>query len=318
MQDLDLLDRRILYELDLNARIPASMLAKKLRKSKETVNFRINRLLENKFLKGFYAVFNTSKLGFFYYKIYLKLNSMPPAKEKEILEYIARQPRIAYLASMEGYYDAVFLIMARSPLDLMEFLRPFMNLYGMHIKEREISTFLSTHRLNQKFLYDGGAQKDWHYAYEIGNYKLDAIDSKILKSISSSARLPIVEIAKQAGIDAKTAQYRLKRLEKDNIMLTYVTAPNFEKLGLQFVQLNISLSDPTASRQIISHFNSTNRCLFAIESMGKYDLTIELHVQSNAQLQQMLDSFKEKFSSKCSGCDISTITKEYVVVWGPF
>lgn len=318
MDKLDLLDRRILYELDLNARTPAATLAKKLRKSKETITFRINRLLENKYLKGFYTVFNTSKLGFYYYKIYLKLNSLPPLKEVEILEYIARQPRIAYLASMEGYYNAVFLIMAKSPLDLMGFLNPFMKFYGTHIKEREISTFLSTHRLNQKFLFDGGAQKDWHYPYEIGDYKLDAIDAKILKAISSSARLPIVEIAKEAGVDAKTAQYRLKKLEKDGIILEYVTAPNFEKLGLQFMQLNISLNDPAIGRQIISHFDSTNSCLFAIESMGKYDLTIELHVQSSAQLQQILAAFKSKYSQKINELDISTITKEYVVVWGPF
>ncbi|MBS3068829.1 Lrp/AsnC family transcriptional regulator [Candidatus Micrarchaeota archaeon] len=318
MQKLDLLDRRILCELDLNARIPASALAKKLHKSKETVNFRINRLLEGKCLKGFYAVFNTSGLGFYYYKIYFKLNSIHPGKEKEIFEYIAKQRRIAYLASMEGYYDGVFLIMAKSPTDLMAFLHPFMKLYGTCIREREISTFLSTHRFNQKFLYSGGAQADWHYPYEMGNYPLGETDAKILKSISSSARLPIVEIAKQAGIDAKRAQYRLKKLEKGGIILAYTTALDFGKLGLQFVQLNISLNDPTAGRQMLSHFNSTNRCLFAIEMMGRYDLTIELHVENNAQLQRIMAAFKEKFSSKCNECDVSTITKEYVVIWGPF
>jgi len=318
MANLDLLDKRILYELDLDARISASSLAKKLRKSKETVNFRINRLLENKYLKGFYTVFNTSKLGFYYYKIYLKLNSLTPTKERELFAYIQKQKRIAYLASMEGYYDAVFLVMAHSPIDLMNFLNPFMKIYGDCIREREISTFLSTHRLNEKFLYEGNEKKDWHYQYEIGNYSIDETDAKILKAISSHARLPTVEIAKEAGIDAKTAQYRLKKLEKDGIILAYVTSPNFEKLGLQFVQLNISLKDPTMGSQIISHFDSTNRCLFAIESMGKYDLTIELHVQSNAQLQQILHNFRGKFSPKINDCGISTITKEYVVVWGPF
>lgn len=318
MEKLDSLDKRILYELDLNARIFASSLAKKLRKSKETVNFRLNRLISEGYIKGFYAVFNTSKLGFYYYKIYLKLNSLTPAKERELFEYIQKQPRIAYLASMEGQYNAVFLVMAHSPTCLMDFLNPFMKIYGECIREREISTFLSTHRLNQKFLYEGSEKKDWHYPYEIGNYALDGTDAKILHALSSHARLPIVEIAKEAGIDAKTAQYRLKKLEKDSIILAYATSPNFEKLGLQFVQLNISLKDPTIGRQIISHFDSTSRCLFAIESMGKYDLTIELHVQSNEQLQQILLKFREKFSQKINGCDISTITKEYVVVWGPF
>ncbi len=318
MEELDLLDRKILCELDLNARSSASHLARKLKKSKETVNFRVRRILEGGFLKSFYTVFNTSKLGFFYYKLYLKFSSITPKREREIFEYIKKQRRVAYLAGMEGRYDGVCLLMAKSSVDLAGFLNPFMKIYGDCIREREISTFLSTHRLNQKFLYEGKERKDWNYPCELGNYELDATDAKILKSISSRARLPLVEIAKEAGVDAKTAQYRLKKLEKDGVILAYVTSPNFEKLGLRFVQINISLKDPTIGKQIISYFDSTNRCMFAIEMIGRYDLTVELHLENEAQLQGILDSFRERFSEKINELDISTITKEHVVVWGPF
>ena len=75
MHQLDLLDQKIMYELDLNARISASQLAKKLKKSKETVNFRINRLIKNEYIKGFYTVFNTSKLGWYYTKFYIKFKN---------------------------------------------------------------------------------------------------------------------------------------------------------------------------------------------------------------------------------------------------
>ena len=46
MKDLDLLDKKILYKLDLNARISVTKLAKELKKGKETINFRLNRLIK--------------------------------------------------------------------------------------------------------------------------------------------------------------------------------------------------------------------------------------------------------------------------------
>src|SRR3989344_5252975 len=87
MKELDLLDKKILYELDLNARISAIRLAKKLKKSKETVNFRLNKLIKNNIIKGFYTVFNTSKLGWYYIKFYIKFKNITPQKEKELFEY---------------------------------------------------------------------------------------------------------------------------------------------------------------------------------------------------------------------------------------
>ena len=178
--------------------------------------------------------------------------------------------------------------------------------------------FLTTRRLNQKFIYSGSEQIDWHYPVELGYYNLDDTDSKILGAISSDARLPLVDIAKAAGVDAKVVKYRLKKLENDGIVLAYVTAPNFEKLGLQFIQINISLVDPSIRSEIIHYFDSTNKCLYAMEMIGKYDLAIELHVQTNQELKAILDGFRKKYSEKIGSYDLSTINHEYVVEWGPF
>ena len=264
MDKLDLLDKKIMYELDLNARISASQLAKKLNKSKETVNFRINRLIKNKFIKSFYTVFNTSKLRRYYIKLYIKFKNITLEKEKELFEYVSKQKYVAYLASVEGYYDCIILVMVKNTLDMIKFHDEFMKLYGGYIQEKELVTFLTTHRFNSRFLYDGEKKKDSYYPIELGSYELDEIDKKILNIISKNSRIPLIDIAKELNIDHKVVKYRLKKLEKDNIILAYVTAPNFDKLNLNFFQIKISLKDSTARKQIIQFFNDTKKCLFAI------------------------------------------------------
>ena len=318
MLELDALDKKLMWALDLDARAPATRLARQLKQNKETINFRIKRLLARGILKGFYTAFNTSKLGWVYYKLYLKFANTTPEREREIMAYLAQGEHVSYLASMEGRYDCVLLVIARTAAELRNFMNPFMKRYGIFVQEHDLTTLLVVHRLNSKFLYDGGKEADWHFSAELGNYPLDEIDSRIVRSIASDARKPLTEIAKEAGVEPAVARYRLKRLEEDNIILAYVSAPGFDKLGLRFVQLNISLKDPTVANSIISYFSLTNRCLFAIEMIGKYDLTIEVHVRDDAELREMLDGFRQKFAPQLNACDVSTVTAEHVVVWGPF
>ena len=318
MQEFDLIDKRILYELDLDSRISASQLARKIRKSKETVNFRITRLLKMGYLKGFYSVLNTSKMGWYYYKFYLKFKNSTPAKEQEILKYLSRQKHIAYLASVEGNYDCLALVMIRGPEEMLSVVDAFMREYGAYIQEKEIVTVLSAHRFNQRFLYPGEEAKDSTYPVKLGAYPLDEIDKRILNIVNANARMPLTEIAQKIGADAKVVKYRLRKLERDGIILGYVTSLNFDKIGTQFTQLNISLTDPTKRHAIIEFFSGTKKCLFAVELLGKYDLTIELHVDDNKQLKGILNAFRETFAGSYTDYDVSVINKEHVMVWSPF
>lgn len=318
MEDLDVLDRRIMYELDLNARASAAEIAKGLRKSKETINFRIKRLIDNGYISYFYAVYNTSKLGWYHHKVYVKFKNITPDKEKELFEYLLAQPHLSYLASVEGYYDCVFLVMVRDSQEMINFLHPFISKFGEYIQQKDLVIFLTAHRLNNRFLYAGEKSVDYYYPIPLGQYKLDETDQKILDVLSNNARLPLTQIAGKLRIDPKTVKYRLKKLEKDEIILGYVSAPNFEKLGLQFIQINITFKDPAITASVIEYFKSTNACLFAIELLGKYDLLVEVHVKSNDELKGIIDGFRNRFVSQYNDYDLHTINKEYTMVWGPF
>ncbi|MFA6214755.1 MAG: Lrp/AsnC family transcriptional regulator [Candidatus Micrarchaeia archaeon] len=318
MAGLDLLDRRIMHELDLDARISASRLARKVRKSKETVNFRLRRLLREGYLKGFYTVFNTSLLGWFYVKHYIKFKDTTPKKEAEIFDYLRMQPNVSYLASVEGRYDCLLLVIVPQMARADSFLSAFMEKYGGFVQAKDMTVLLSTHRLNAKFLFAGKESRDWHYEYELGGYSPDAMERRLLAELSSNARIPLLELAKKCGISPTAAAYRLRKLEQGKVILAYVSEPNFSKLGLRFAQVNITLRDPAIRKRMIAYFDATNRCLFAIEMMGKYDILAEVHVQSGHELQGIIDGFREKFVGKYVDYDICTITREYLVVWGPF
>ena len=85
-----------------------------------------------------------------------------------------------------------------------------------------------------------------------------------------------------------------------------------------FIQINISLKDPLVRKSMIRYFDSTNKCLFALELLGKYDLSIEVHVESGEELKMIIDEFRIRFVSQYNDYDVSTVNKEYIMVWSPF
>ncbi|MBI2774390.1 winged helix-turn-helix transcriptional regulator [Candidatus Dependentiae bacterium] len=78
------MDRKILYELDLNSSISFKALGKKLRIAKETAGYRVKQLMKTGYIKQFLTTINISQLGFFYYKLFYKFHKTTPAIDREI------------------------------------------------------------------------------------------------------------------------------------------------------------------------------------------------------------------------------------------
>jgi len=88
MRKLDLTDRKILLELDTNARASFSEVGKKAGIGKNNVQYRTKRLVEDGIIKKFVTQFSLGKLGLFLGKIYLQLAGLTQKTETELYDYL--------------------------------------------------------------------------------------------------------------------------------------------------------------------------------------------------------------------------------------
>lgn len=73
--------------------------------------------------------------------------------------------------------------------------------------------------------------------------QMDQIDRKIVNALSSNARLSMAELAQKVGLSKSPTQTRVKRLERDGVILGYGARINYEKLGrghIAFVQVTVN------------------------------------------------------------------------------
>ena len=90
---LDLKDRKLLAELDFNARAANSKLAKKVLLTKKGIEYRIKQLEKRGIIRGYYPIINFRKLGFFYCRIFVKLQYVNE-KIKALLESLLRSKAV--------------------------------------------------------------------------------------------------------------------------------------------------------------------------------------------------------------------------------
>ena len=72
MEKLDLKDRKILYQLDIDSRQSFRSIDRKVGLSKDIVNLRVKKLQEKEIIKRFYAYYDTLQLDLNLLRFYFK------------------------------------------------------------------------------------------------------------------------------------------------------------------------------------------------------------------------------------------------------
>jgi|SRR3989344_2656108 len=314
---LDLLDQKILYELDLNSSQSFLDLAKKLEIPNETVAFRIKRLLKNGYIKNFLTTINTSNLGSFYYKFFFRFHKTTPEIDKEIMKYLLCCKSIAYLAKSDGRFDCIFLVLAKEIKDLTNFLVPFKEKFGEYIAEQEILTLISTHRFNFRFFYEGGQLLDTHYPEDIKKPHIDFLDYSITTMLAKNSRATLSEMAKKNNVHSNVIRYRIQKLKTAGILGTPVLDINFKKFGVEQYQVDFTLKDQSSIQTIIKVATSFPEATFATVTLGKYDLALEFAVKNKEALKKILDRIKIEFYETIIDFDVFEM-EEYSINWFPY
>ena len=298
---LDLKDRKILYQLDVNARQSASEISKKVGLSKQVAAYRISKLLERGLIQQFYSVFDTAKLGFTTTKIFLRLQNTDPSTQEELDEYLKNHQQVQFLISTDGMFDIGFNILAKNVMELYSFVRQLENKYGNYIAEKEKIIMVFSSFFFRDYLINNKAtpiRKPMFFGSENNPLAVDKNDEKILSLLGIDARVPIVEIAKKTGLSEDSVGGRIKKLEKLQIIQNYIMLPDFSLLDQTSYKVMFSLRNLTEEkeRMFLEYARMQPNIWFHSKSLGKWDLELNMDVDNADQFRKIMMEIKSKFS----------------------
>src|SRR3989344_5108257 len=120
MRELDKKDRKLLYEIDLNARLGTSVLGKRIGLSQEGTFYRLQRLEKKKIISGYMTLLNFGKIGYTGYGVYARFQNVSHEQKKYIIEELKSLNHIYWIAEFGGKFDLAFAIMAKNIIHFNE------------------------------------------------------------------------------------------------------------------------------------------------------------------------------------------------------
>ncbi|MBR9683445.1 Lrp/AsnC family transcriptional regulator [Candidatus Woesearchaeota archaeon] len=316
---LDAKDTAILYHLDKDARQSNSSIARKTRLSKEVVNYRIKNLMKRGIIENFYTIIDSSKLGYTIYRIFVRFENVDVEKEEEILAFLKNLKSIGRIVLLEEDYDVVIFVWAKNVFEFKEIFSEIMTKYGSFFRKRlttmvtNICYFINNHLFNTSDL----AMKE--IGGKANEFSLDEADIKILQILAKDAREHLLNISRTIKISPNTVKDRIKRMEKNKVIIGFKPKINAGILGYQHYKIFLGLTDVDPAKQIgLKEYLKLNKNIISItEAIGRADLEFEIQVKDSTELHKHLKELRQQFGTLLKDYKTTLVSKEQVINYFP-
>jgi len=316
MEGLDVKDRRLLYEIDLNARAGTSALAKKIGLRQEGVHYRLLRLEKKGIITGYTTLLNFGKLGYTGYGIYSRFQNVTLVQKKKIIEELKKNPHIYWIAEFGGKFDLAFAIMARNIVEFNEIFTEISGTHGEFLKDFTISIRAELIQFPRDYLIDKRSRKAITPGFGkfIEAEKLDKIDREILKEISKAPRLSVLEMSNKLKNSPLTVRSHLKALEKKKIIQGYGAKIHCQEYGFESYQLFLSAHNLTKDKKtkLINYCQDHPNIIFYIETVGKWNFEIIYEIEDQKKLQELIIDIRTRFSDIITDVESIVLFDHYV------
>lgn len=299
MEKIDLKDRKILYELDLNSRQTLTQIGKKVGLPKTVVAYRIKRLQEKDIIRNFYTVIDVYKLGFIMLRFHYRYQYTTPELEKEIIKYFIKKTNSTIVASTQGMFNLKVVNIIKDINDFYNIWQESQKKYGHYFQAKSSALFIEEMYYAPSYLLKN------NFDYEkrekitlVGREKrveIDELDFKILRLISLNARMQITDIAEKIKCTTRTVTYKLKNLLQSGVIQGFRSDIDISKLGYNIFRVNIFLRDYNQRNKIINYIKFNPNLVFIDSYTGDADLEIEFHLEDLSKLYKNMQGIMEKF-----------------------
>ncbi len=296
---LDQKDREILSLLSENSRLPVSLLSRKLRIGKDTLWYRLQRLIDNKTIEAFVTEIDEGALGYKRHLIYLAFQDVDQNQEEEIISFIVHFPFVSWTTTSTGKWSVILDFLAQDINDIESFLDQLRHHFGPCISEHLIFPLLSFEHYPSK-IYGLGKNVPRKIPKERKNSSLivlDSLDKQLLSLLSANARLDYVSLSKHLKITPNAVKNRLKKLQTNGVIKRFTLYSKKSALGYEQYYVQLFFSHATKQEEsAFLHYLKEHPLINAVyRPLAPWSIEIAVLAQNSGELRQVILDLRNKF-----------------------
>lgn len=294
---LDAKDRKILFMLSKNSRMPLAGIAKKANLSRDGVKYRIRRMETAGVLRGFRTLINVGSLGYSSYHILLRLD-YSDKKNSGFIQNAVENKNVSAVIGYSGIWDLEVVVIAKSPEDFNETMLKIISGYNINGYELLMSLGKIKDDCFPYSLWEGFERLSLKQEATAA-FKLHQIDSKILSAIAENARMPVIEISKKVQKTPETVVKRMRNLINCGIIREFRPVIDYNRLGLSFhaILLRLQNLDSDKRKRLINFVKATKNIIWSAETFGRWNLMAYAITRDQDELHNTMMDLKKNFGN---------------------
>lgn len=319
---LDLRDKKILFMLSQNARIPLSKIAKQVSLSRDSVKYRIDNYEKKGIIKNSRTLVDVARLGYDAYHIFLRLNNPTKEAEKSLIDTLSSLPYVRAILKFYGSFDFEIAVIAKTIPEFDEILTEVIGKSKEYLQDYEILIITKSYRAGQfpnKFLKPIETKSLYVKSPNKKNeQKLDKKDFEIIKIIRDNAQLSLLDIADKVKISPDAVSYRLKKME-ENIIIAFLPVINYHSLGynVHALLLNLSGLDKQKEKKLSDFMKTNPHILWAVKTVGRFNVLAYVCTEKETEIQETINELRNAFPEQIAHYETLLSFAEYKYTYAP-
>jgi len=294
---LSVKEMKILNVIANDARISKIALARRVGISRELTEYHLKKLKERKIILGSQARINLNAFSIGQYNLFLKVSDF--GIEKDLVGMLKKLKYTHFVARIGGDFDYVVGFSIKKRGDLQDYLDSVYEEFGEKILGHDVLTVTSEIKNDFSGLFGKESSGAKSSMVDIeGDVKLSEQDKIILKALSKDAGVSAVDLAGKCGMSAAGIVHRIKRLEKESVLLGYISEFDFTVLKKEFYYVYFSLKNPNKEsvNKLKRAMLRSENVVFANQGVGGNSFLCLFFADSNKDLYEKILKFRRGVS----------------------
>ena len=314
---IDLKDKKILFELDFNCRQSNTQIGKKVGLSRKVVEYRIKKMEEDGMITGYWSIIDSFRLGYNVYRYYIIFQNANRDIKKEIIHFLIKYKNIWTVYSAIGSYDLGIVIWVNDVHEFYNFWQKFNDTYGDYILDKYFSIYLQSESYSKTCLipnnYDNKDREKFTTVGPGSKIIIDYLDYRLLCNLSTNAKKPIIDIAKEINCSSQSINYRIKNLINKRIIKQFRVSINNSLLNMQDYIIAIWLRKLAKRKEILKYFRYNPYVTYINTSAGYADFQIEMVVKNLEFLNNIMEELLDKYPEVIHKYDYLTVKNQHII-----
>jgi Lrp/AsnC family transcriptional regulator for asnA, asnC and gidA len=317
MYKLDLKDRKILYELDLNCRQSNAQIGKKVGLKRDVIAYRIKKLENEGIIKNYYSEIDTFRLGYNVFRIYINFQYVNTDIKKDIIQYFINYQNSWAVISIKSEIDLAVVIWVKDIFEFYKFWDKTLDKYEDYFAKYAISIYIQAAVYKKSYLLTKEIKELDRKLFRIScggrSAQIDNIDLKLINNLVENARTPLIELAEKLDCSSQNVSYRIKNLIKSGVIKAFRINLNLSKIGLHSFKVDIYLKNHKMKKKIVDYLESKSYLEFINFALGWSDLEPEFVVKNFDELIKIFEEIDHKFPNTIKKQTFFIIEKVHIL-----